>query len=138
MSFLYTVLLGECVSALVAAGLEPVLGVLHADNEGRPSLALGLIEEFRPLIVDQVVLEAARQGRLTAGHGRSDPDRAGVLLTQAGKEVLLTAYENRILRHTRGALPDFAGSLRRHLYRQAQRLQGAICGSVELTGLSWR
>lgn len=138
LSFLYTVLLGECVSALVAAGLEPVLGVLHADDEGRPSLALDLIEEFRPLIVDQVVLEAARQGRLMAAHGRSDPDRAGVLITQAGKEVLLTAYENRMLRHTRGALPDFAGSMRRHLYRQAQRLQGAICGSVEWTGLSWR
>jgi|APMI01.1.fsa_nt_gi CRISPR-associated protein Cas1 len=138
LSFLYTVLLGECVSALVAAGLEPVLGIMHADDEGRPSLALDLIEEFRPLVVDQVVLEAARQGRLTAAHGRVDPDKAGVLLTQSGREVLLTAYENRMLRHTRGALPDFAGSLRRHLYRQAQRLQGAISGSGEWSGLSWR
>ena len=61
-----------------------------------------------------------------------------MLLTQSGREVLLTAYENRMLRHTRGALPDFAGSLRRHLYRQAQRLQGAISGSGEWSGLSWR
>lgn len=139
LSFLYTVLLGECVTALVSAGLEPVLGVLHADDEGRPSLALDLVEEFRPLVVDQVVVEAERQRRLLPEHGRSDPDRAGVLLTQAGKEALLTAYELRMLRHTRGALPDFAGSLRRHVYRQAQRLQAAICGSIDTwTGLSWR
>lgn len=139
LSFLYTVLLGECVTALVAAGLEPVLGVLHADDEGRPSLALDLIEEFRPLVVDQVVVEAARHRRLTPAHARTDPDRAGVLLPQAGKEVLLTAYEQRMLRQTRGALPDFAGSLRRHLYRQAQRLQAVISGTTEeWTGLSWR
>ena len=139
LSFLYTVLLGECVTALVAAGLEPVIGVLHADDEGRPSLALDLLEEFRPLVVDQVVLEAARHRRLTEAHARVDPERAGVLLTQAGKEVLLTAYEQRMLRYTRGALPDFAGSLRRHVHRQAQRLQGAICGGPETwTGLGWR
>lgn len=139
LSLLYTVLLGECVTSLVAAGLEPSLGVLHADDEGRPSLALDLLEEFRPLVVDQVVVEAARQRRLVPEHARTDTDRAGVLLTQAGREAVLGGYERRMLRVTRGALPDFAGSIRRHLYRQAQRLQAVICGEAgEWTGVTWR
>ncbi len=139
LSFLYTILLGECTTALVSAGLEPAIGVLHSDHESRPSLALDLMEEFRPLIVDQVVMTCARQGALKASHGRVEQGRAGVLLTQAGREAVLDAYERRMLTQTRGALPDFAGTLRRHLYRQAQRLQGAIVDpGREWTGLTWR
>ncbi len=139
LSFLYTILLGECVTALYAAGLDPHLGVLHADHEDRPSLALDLVEEFRPLVVDQVVLEAARQGRLTTAHGRVEDGRTGVMLTQAGREAVIDGYEKRMLRDTKGALPGFAGSIRRHVYRQAQRLRAAILDrESEWSGLSWR
>lgn len=139
LSFLYTVLLGECVTALYAAGLDPAFGVMHSDQEQRPSLGLDLLEEFRPLVVDQVVVEAARQGRLRAEHGRSEEGRTGVLLTRAGREAVLEGYERRMLRQTRGALPDFAGTIRRHVYRQAQRLRSAIEDPEFIwTGLSWR
>lgn len=139
LSFLYTVLLGECVTASYAAGLDPHLGVLHSDHERRPSLALDLIEEFRPYVVDQVVLEAARSGALKARHGRQEDGRSGVMLTKAGRENLLNGYERRMLTRTAGALPGFAGTIRRHLYRQAQRLQATICDpSVTWSGLSWR
>lgn len=139
LGFLYTVLLGECATALYAAGLDPAFGVLHADADDRPSLALDLLEEFRPLVVDQVVVAAARRGVLKAAHGRSEDDRAGVLLTKAGKDAVLKAYENRVLTRVSGALPDFTGTLRRHLHRQAQRLSNSIMDpSVPFTGLSWR
>lgn len=139
LSFLYTILLGECVTALYAAGLDPAFGVLHSDQDKRPSLALDLQEEFRPLVVDQVVLEAARQGRLRSEHARTEPNRPGIFLTKAGQRVLLEGYERRMLRATRGALPDFAGSWRRHLYRQAQRLRASIMEpGTPWTGLSWR
>ncbi|WP_211223266.1 CRISPR-associated endonuclease Cas1 [Propionicicella superfundia] len=138
LSFLYTVLLGECVTALHAAGLDPSIGVLHADQGNRPSLALDLMEEFRPHIVDSVVLRVARRGGLTVASGRSEPGR-GVLLTKAGREAVLDAYETRMLTATRGALPGFAGSLRRHVLRQAQRLRAAIMDRGQAwTGLSWR
>lgn len=139
LSFLYTVLLGECVTALHACGLDPGLGILHADHERRPSLALDLLEEFRPLVADQVVASCARLGALKAEHGRSEEGRAGVLLTRAGREAILDAYERRMLTTTRGALPDFAGTIRRHLYRQAQRLHSAVADpAATWTGLSWR
>lgn len=139
LSFLYTVLLGECVTACYAAGLDPCLGVLHRDHEDRPSLALDLLEELRPMVVDQAVLSAARLGQFTAAHARIEEGRSGILLTKAGREALLAAYERRMLTTTRGALPDFAGTLRRHVYRQAQRLSRSITepGSP-WTGMSWR
>ena len=53
LSYGYAILLGECVGALHAAGLDPSLGIAHAPTDKRPSLALDLMEEFRPLLVDQ-------------------------------------------------------------------------------------
>lgn len=138
LSYLYTVLLGECVTALHAAGLDPAIGLLHSDQDKRPSLALDLMEEFRPWLVDQVVAESARQGRFRDEHAQRQEGR-GVLLTKEGKAVLLDAYERRLLGHVAGALPEYAGTRRRHLYRQAQRLRLAIMDEQqEWTGLSWR
>ena len=139
LSYGYAIILGEAVSALCAAGLDPAIGLLHAEQDRRPSLALDLMEEFRPLIVDQVVVAAARRGELRPEHGHRDEALHGVLLTKAGREILVGAYERRMLRHTKGALPGLSGSLRRHLYRQAERLAAYVHDpSATWTGLSWR
>jgi CRISPR-associated protein Cas1 len=139
LSFGYALLLGDAVSALAAAGLDPAIGFLHTDQDNRPSLALDLAEEFRPLVVDQVVMEAVGQRRLTPDHVFPDERAGGMLLTRAGREVLVDGYERRMLRTTRGALPDFAGTLRRHLYRQAQALAAWVEDIGPLpVGMSWR
>lgn len=53
--------------------------------------------------------------------------------------MVVSAYELRMLQETKGALPGFAGTMRRHLYRQAHRLRAAIMDlSPEWNGLSWR
>lgn len=139
LSYGYAIILGETVSALCAAGLDPGIGLLHTEQDRRPSLALDLMEEFRPLIIDQVVIAAARRAELRPEHGRREESIHGVLLTKAGKEVLVSGYERRMLQHTRGALPGMSGSLRRHLYRQAERLAACIHDpAASWTGLSWR
>ena len=139
LSYGYAIILGETVSALCAAGLDPAIGFLHAEQDRRPSLALDLMEEFRPLIVDQVVIAAARKTELRPEHGHREEAGHGVLLTKAGREILVAAYERRMLQHTRGALPGLSGSLRRHLYRQAERLAALVHDpDASWTGLSWR
>ena len=139
LSYGYAVILGETVSALCAAGLDPAIGFLHAEQDRRPSLALDLMEEFRPLIVDQVVIAAARKAELRPEHGHREEAGHGVLLTKAGREILVAAYERRMLQHTRGALPGLSGSLRRHLYRQAERIAALVYDpDASWTGLSWR
>lgn len=139
LSYLYAILLGECETALHAVGLDPRIGVLHSGEKKRPSLALDLMEEFRVLVVDQVTLAFARKGRMTAASGTPGPDGKGVYLGKGTKTALVDAYERRMLQETNGALPDFAGVLRRHVYRQAQRLAKSIADpAVPWTGLSWR
>lgn len=139
LSFGYAVLLSEAVAALAAAGLEPAVGFLHTERDGRPSLVLDLMEEFRPLVVDQVVMELVRRDRLGPEHGHRDEQRGGVSLTRAGREALLDGYERRMLTVTRGALPGFSGSMRRHLHRQAQVLAAWVDGiGPGFVGLSWR
>ena len=62
-----------------------------------------------------------------------------MLLTKAGREILVAEYERRMLQHTRGALPGLSGSLRRHLYRQAERVAVTVHDpDASWTGLSWR
>jgi len=139
LSYGYAILAGEAVSALCAAGLDPAIGLLHSDADRRPSLALDLMEEFRPQIVDQVVLAAVNRGQLRPEHGRREDGVAGVLLTRAGREAVIGGYERRMLQMTRGALPGFAGSLRRHLYRQAELTAAYVHDpTATWTGLSWR
>lgn len=139
LSYGYAIILAEAVSALCAAGLDPAIGLFHAEQDNRPSLALDLMEEFRPLVIDQVVVAAARRAELRPEHGHHDEGRGGVLLTKAGREVLVSGYERRMLQQTRGALPGLSGSLRRHLYRQAQRVASYIEDpEATWTGLSWR
>ncbi|MFT4136282.1 CRISPR-associated endonuclease Cas1 [Microbacterium sp.] len=134
----YAMLLGECVAALVAAGMDPAIGLLHGPEDRRPSLALDLMEEFRPYVVDQVVLELTRRKSLRTEHGRL-VDKAGVLLTKQGKVALVDGYERRMLRETSGAIPGFRGSIRRHLYRQAQRLATYVENpDAGWEGLAWR
>jgi CRISPR-associated protein Cas1 len=56
LSYLYALLLADCQAALTGAGLDPNVGFLHADRPGKPSLALDLMEEFRPLLADRLAL----------------------------------------------------------------------------------
>lgn len=137
LSLGYTLLHGEAVGALVGAGLDPEMGILHEPSDRQFALAYDLMEEFRPLIVDQVVLELCRHNRLTEHHGRTEGD--GTLLTAAGRSALIDGYEKRMLRTSSGALPGFAGSYRRLMHRQAQRVAATVEGRIATwTGLSWR
>jgi CRISPR-associated protein Cas1 len=65
LSFGYTLLGIEMEQQVAAAGLDPLLGFLHEPAYGRASLALDLIEELRPVIVDQVVLRLVNRRQLT-------------------------------------------------------------------------
>ena len=61
LSFGYMLLASDCATALSAAGLDPNRGFLHVVRAGRPALALDLMEEFRPPIVDRLCLAMIRR-----------------------------------------------------------------------------
>jgi len=57
LSYGYTILYGYILIGIAAAGLEPFAGFLHSDRSGKPSLALDLIEEFRQIIIDRLIIK---------------------------------------------------------------------------------
>lgn len=94
LSFLYALLLSECVSALESVGLDPQVGYLHALRPGKPALALDLMEELRPAVSDRLALALANRRQLTARHFESFPGGA-VLLNEDGRRAVVTAYQER-------------------------------------------
>jgi len=139
LSYGYAILLSECVGALHAAGLEPSLGIAHAPTDKRPSLALDLMEQFRPLLVDQTVMALLRTRKLRPEHGVVEAEAGGVWLGSDGKKILVDAYEAACQRSVTGALPGYSGSWRRHIAHSAQMLARAIAEpDYQWSGVAWR
>lgn len=94
LSFLYTLLTHDCRSALETVGLDPAAGFLHALRPGRPSLALDLVEEFRPHLADRFALSLINRGQIGEKAFRR-MDNGAVLLTEDARKSVLVAWQER-------------------------------------------
>lgn len=96
MSFVYTLLVNDVVAALESVGLDPQVGMLHGIRAGRPSLALDLTEELRSCFADRLVLTIVNRRQLQAQHFDIRENMGNsVLLNDAGRRIVLTAYQQR-------------------------------------------
>jgi CRISP-associated protein Cas1 len=95
LSFGYALLLHDVQSAVNIAGFDPYLGYLHVERYGRPSLALDLMEEFRPLVVDAIVLTAINRKLLSLADFTTEPVSGAVSLSDEGRKVFLRLYEQK-------------------------------------------
>lgn len=128
LSFVYAILVKELTIVLHAAGFDPMLGFYHRPRYGRPSLALDLAEEFRPLLADSVVLTVVNNGEVTPA---SFIRRAGaVALTDAGRRAVLAAFERRMDTLVTHPIFDYRISYRRVLEVQARLLGRALLGEI--------
>lgn len=93
LSFLYAMWMNDCRSALEAAGLDPQVGFLHALRPGRASLALDLIEEFRPW-ADRLALTLINRGQLKA-HDFVLREGGAVALQPDARKAVVVAYQER-------------------------------------------
>ncbi len=105
LSFLYTLLTHDCRSALESVGLDPAVGFLHRDRPGRPSLALDLLEEFRPMLADRLALSLINRRQLCERDFRT-MESGAVLLRDAARKELLVAYQERKREEVRQAFLD--------------------------------
>ena len=94
LSFLYTLLVHDIRSALEVVGLDPAVGFLHRDRPGRPSLALDLMEEFRPFLADRLALSLINRQQIHAG-GFQQSDSGAILMTDETRKTVLVAYQER-------------------------------------------
>ncbi|MBE3590568.1 MAG: CRISPR-associated endonuclease Cas1, partial [Firmicutes bacterium] len=128
LSFGYAILAREFAAACVHVGLEPTIGFLHAPRPGRPSLALDLMEPYRPLVVDSVVLRILNTAQMGMKHFVRD--RGSVLLTPEGRRRFLNAYEYRLAQTIRHPLFGYTISYRRAMEVEVRMLARFLDGDL--------
>ncbi len=94
LSFLYALLLGDCVAAAEGVGLDPQMGFLHALRPGRPALGLDLMEELRSVIAERLALTLINRRQITSKHFVERPGGA-IYLNDDGRKEVIVAYQKR-------------------------------------------
>jgi CRISPR-associated protein Cas1 len=128
LSFAYALLTKDCFSAACTVGFDPYQGFYHAGRHGRPSLALDLMEEFRPVIADSVVLSLINNGML----GESDflTWREACQLTDDGRAAFFKAYEQRKATEVTHPVFGYRMSYGRMIEVQARMLAAHVRGEL--------
>lgn len=130
LSFLYTLLTHDCRSACESVGLDPAVGFLHRDRPGRPSLALDLMEEMRPIIADRLALSLINRRQLRA---RDFETREGgaVMMSDDARKTVLTAWQERKKDERLHPFLDEKAPLGLTPYLQAQMLARHLRGDLD-------
>jgi CRISPR-associated protein Cas1 len=137
LSFAYALLTKDCFSALCAVGFDPYFGFFHQIRHGKPSLALDLMEEFRAVIADSVVITLINN-RLVG------PDdfltwRGNCQLTESGRKAFFQAYEQRKTTEVTHPIYGYRMTYSRMLEVQARMLAAYVKGDVpRYTGFTVR
>jgi CRISPR-associated protein Cas1 len=142
LSFAYTLLYNEAIAAAAAAGFDCYIGFFHSIHYGRCSLALDLMEEFRPLIADRLALnlvnldvikaddfhkQSREQGDTeTRRHGDAGTRRQGFYLNDDARKRFLREYERMTTAEFAHKQTGVRTSLRRALHHQALVLQKTV------------
>ena len=128
LSFTYALLTRSMTVCLFSVGFDPYFGFFHQPRFGRPSLALDLMEEFRPIVADSVVLTLVNNNEI------SENDfiyRAGaVALTEDGKKKVIRAYERRLDTLIQHPIFEYTISYRRVFEVQARLLGRYLNGEI--------
>lgn len=125
LSFAYSLLAVETESQIHAAGLDVALGYLHQPEDGRPSLALDLIEPFRAPVADGLALDLLGHSTLQSREHFELRD-GGCFLNLEGRRRFFTAYERRMEREFTSEQHGLRTSLRGELRRQVQGLKRTL------------
>lgn len=123
LSFGYSLLRHDVQGAVNIVGFDPYLGYLHCDRYGRPSLALDLMEEFRPLVVDAMVLSTLNKELLKPDDFETEPLSNAVSLTKEARKTFLKLYTQK--KQTRFTHPVMK---RKCSYQEAFEIQARLLG----------
>ena len=126
LSFGYTLLHFEIFTALENKGLNAYAGFMHQDKQGHPALASDMMEEWRAVIIDSLVLSMIGQGKFTAEDFDYDKDNKGVYLNKKACKIFIREYEKKIRTTVQYFKEVNAMSFRRAIQYQTNRLAKAI------------
>lgn len=124
LSYAYTLVYRDLVAALHLRGLDPGLGLLHVPEDGRWSLALDLMEPFRPVLGDALAIRLLGHRILNATH--FEPHDHGIYLTREGRRELIVQYEQRLDRPFVSEQLGHRTTLRQCLVDQVVRFKSSL------------
>jgi CRISPR-associated protein Cas1 len=128
LSFGYVLLMNQVASAISIVGLDPYVGFLHSSQFGKPALALDVMETFRPLVVDSVVLTLLNNGMLTA---RDFEEELGAWrLTDKGRRTFLTKFEERLDTAIQHPVFGYKATYRRSLELEVRLVAKWLTGEI--------
>ncbi|MFV9505867.1 MAG: CRISPR-associated endonuclease Cas1 [Oscillochloridaceae bacterium umkhey_bin13] len=129
LSFGYTVLTNQVVALIHAVGLDPGLGVMHQPGFGKPALALDLVEDFRPIIVDSVVITMINTGQISPHD--FDESLGAYRMRDAARRSLIEKLEARLSEEVLHPIFGYRVSYRRSIELQARLFAKHAQGEIE-------
>jgi CRISP-associated protein Cas1 len=129
LSFGYSLLTNKVADAVQLVGFDHFVGYLHSSVYGRPALALDLMEEFRPIIVDSVVLTMLNKRMLTPAD--FVVELGAYRLKDERRKVFFTQFEERLNEEVIHPLFGYKVTYRRCLELQARLLGKALTGEID-------
>ena len=129
LSFVYALLVREVTQTLLRVGFEPLLGFLHAPRHGRPSLALDVMEEFRPILADSVVLMCFNNGELRPEHFLHRGPACQ--LNDKRRRQVIIGWERRLDQLVTHPVFGYRVSYRRVIEVQARLLARCLLGELD-------
>ena len=94
LNYAYGILYGMIEVALIKAGIDPYLGILHTDRHNKPTLVFDLIEQYRHW-VDDLVIQLFIEEKMQVQHFEKT-SKEGLWLQAKGKEIVVAAFTNSI------------------------------------------
>ncbi len=128
LSFSYSMLTREWVTACRSVGFDPYLGFYHAPRYNRPSLALDLMEAFRPICADSAVMRAINNGEIA--HDDFVERLGSVNLTDTGRRKFLRSFEQRLTQEVTHPVFGYRISYRRVFEVEARLLARHLLGEL--------
>lgn len=126
LSFGYTLLMYEIYTDICNQGLHPYFGFLHALKNHHPALASDLMEEWRAVIVDSMVLSLVRHHEINIEHFQKNDDGEGIFLTRDGRNIFLREYEKKLRTMNKYMDMEKKVSFRESLAKQVERFAQAL------------
>ncbi len=128
LSLAYALLTRTFATTISATGLDPYMGLYHRPRQGRPALALDVMEPFRPIVADSCVIQAVNNGEVKPGDFVFNGPACA--LKPGGRKAFMAAFERRMEQETTHPLFGYRVSMRRLIDVQARLLARYLQGEL--------
>lgn len=126
LSLGYTMIMYEIYGEIENKGLSPYAGFIHSDKERHPTLASDLMEEWRAVIIDSVVMSLVNGKEISPCDFITDEESGGVFILNAGMTKFIKKFEEKLRSETGYINSSYKMSFRKALWHQVNRLVSAI------------